>query len=324
LARERWVDIAEETAYGTENATPDATLSYVELDAAPDQGRIIEFESSHDMKDISVLGPFLGTGRLSLFARPAAIGYFLNWALGGLASLQQDSGTVYKHTMTQDLDSIKSFTLDDCRELPTDKARRLVSCLIKSLTLEAPARGLLTCEVDFQYQWEKIITKPTVGTFETDRPFVFSGGQVELDDVAVANVEAVRFVMANLVPDDTHELNSRKLPEIAFEGSEWTVEMDLKFKDWAMRQNFYGGTATPTEPQDEEREFKVELLFVGGLTGDATVTNFKCDVTLPKCVIKENPSAVSKRDRLTQRLIMEALYDTGNQVELYNEELTIP
>lgn len=319
MAGERWVDIAEETAYGTENATALASLSYIDLDASPDQGKILDFESESRLKREAIMGPFIGNGSLSLFARPELLGYFLKWVLGAVSSTQIGTGAMYLHSFTSDPDSLKSFSLTDCRELPADKARCLVSCLTKSLTLEAPARGKVTAELDLQYQWEKIVTKPAIGTIETNRPFVFHDGVVKLDDVALANVEAVKLVLGNTIPDDTHELGSRKLPEIYIEGLEWTVEMDLKFKDWSARQKFYGGTGTETEPALEDKLFDIDLEFTGEPTGDLDEPNYKLFVYLPACTIKENPTPTSRRDRLTQRLVFEALFNAGNKIELSNK-----
>lgn len=320
MAGERWVDIAEETAYGTENATADVSLSYLDLDINPDQGKIAELESGYRLKQESLMGPFVGSGKFSIFARPEALGYLLKWALGKVTTTQVGTSTMYEHVFEQDVDNIKSETLTDSREVGT-LARRCLGALIKSFTLEAPAREKVTAECDMQYQWEKVVTKPTMGTLESLRPFVFHDASVKLDDASLANVESFRVVLDTSLPDDTHELGSRKLPEIYFEGAEWTVEMDMKFKNWDMRRRFYGATVDgePTEPQDDERYFDIDIALVGQATGVVDKPNYELDIALPKCYIKENPTPVSRRDRLTQRVVFEALAHSGNKFTLYNK-----
>jgi len=315
----RWIDIGEESEYGEAASSMDKSLSYIDLDFTPDQGRLIDLESAYVMKPVSILGPFVGTGRVVQYARPHAIGYFLKWALGSVTTTQVGSSAIYKHEYTLDLKSIKSFTVQDNRE--ADKALQYLGCLIKTLTLEAPARERVTLEAEIQYQWEKEVDKSTMLTLDSVRPFILHDASLtSTAGLTVSNVEAFRFQIAHSRPDDIHEAGSRKLPEIYFESSEWTLEMDLKWKSWAARKNFWAAESSGTEPADEEKEFDVTITLTGAPTGVADKPNYELVITLPKCVVKENPASVSRRDRLTQRLVLEVLESSGNKITLYNTD----
>jgi len=294
MAGERWVDIGEEATFGVAPASAAKSLSYIELEMTADQGRIMEFETAYRMKNFSVLGPFVGSGRFSQYARPHAIGWFLKWALGKVVTTQYGTSAMSKHEFTQDLDNLKSFSWTDCREVEASYALQHLGCLIKGLTLEAPARELVTMEADIQYQWEQRVTKPTIGALETVRPFVFHDGSItSTAGLTVSNLEAFRFQISNTIPDDIHEIRStdaRKIPEIYVESSEWTLELDLKWKSWAARQNFWGGTGTGTEPASEEKEYDVTITLTGAPTGIVDKPNYELIIALPRCVIKEQPA----------------------------------
>ena len=316
----RWIDIGEETIYGTAPAEMDKSLAYIDLDFTPDQGRLIDLESAYVMKPVSILGPFVGTGRVVQYARPHAIGYFLKWALGSVTTTQVGSSEMYQHEYTLDLSNIKSFTVQDNREL-SDKALQYLGCLIKTLTLEAPARERVTLEAEIQYRWEKEADKSSMLTLDSIRPFVFHDASITSSGgLTVSNIEAFRFQIAHSRPDDIHEAGSRKLPEIYFESSEWTLEFDLKWKSWAARKNFWAAESSDTEPADEEKEFDVTITLTGAPTEITDKPNYELVISLPRCVVKENPASVSRRDRLTQRLVLEVLDDDNNKITLYNKD----
>ena len=320
----RWISVAEETAgYGTEASAGEEFLSFINFDVNPDQGKIWTKDSDRREKVNEIMGPFLGTGELEMNARPDAIGHLLKWAFGGCESEVIGTSAAWTHTYTI-AEAIKSFTLEEDRGLGLDN-RILLGTLIKELTLEAPARDKVALRAGLQYQFEKLDTAQEVGSISTLRPFVFHDGSItDFNGSALASVEALRFSLINDIPDDTHDLGSRKLPEIVLQGVEPVIEMDMKFKSWAMRQYFYGaqlaGPAEPKEPQDEGRTFNLQFTFNGPPTGETEAGSeyYKLVGTLPAVSLKENPSPIAGRDRLTQRVTMEALYNAGNKLELVN------
>jgi len=210
--------------------------------------------------------------------------------------------------------------LNDVREIGTYALQHL-GCLIKTLTIEAPAREIVTMEADIQYRWEQRISKPTATpTFENIRPFVFSDSSFSsTEGLTVNNIEAFRFQISNSIPDDIHDQGSRKIPEILIERSEWTVELDLKWKSWEARQEFWGGTGAGTEPADEEKEYDLTITLTGAPTNVGVAPNYLLTISLPRCIIKEQPAPISRRDRLTQRIILEVLQGT-NQITLRNTD----
>jgi len=323
MAGERWIGIAEQSDYTTANTTPAQSLRYIDLDANPDQGRIIEFESARRMKEISVLGPFIGSGTINLYARPDTIGWFLKWGTGSVTSSQVDSSTVYKHDFSLG-DSIKPFTTVETTGLSGVESRALEGCLVKSLTFEAPAREVCTLSVELQYAWEELISSPSMGSLSSLRPFVFHDGTIELPDgTTVASVESFSFKWSNSIPDDTHVIGSRQLQTIELEGAEVTVDMDLKFKNWNMRKLFYG-SADASEPQTEEGTTSLDITLTGEETGDASYPNYTLEFSFDNVVVKESTSSRSRRDRLTERVSIEALYSANNLITLYNKTTEYP
>jgi len=315
----RWAGIAEETTFGTKVATPARSLAFRELDAQPDQGLIDVEESAYREVPLSVFGPFLGSGSLSIFARPDTIGHFLKWTFGSVTSAQIGTSAMYKHTF-KIADAIKSFTLSDNRGITGLSSRFLIGTLIRGLTLEAPARELTTLDLDLLYAWEDLATAPTMGTLSPLRPFVFHDGAVELPSgTALARVEAFSAKLENTIPDDTHEVGSRKLPLIILEGAAITGEVELKFESWAMRQRFYGAAAA-TEPQEETATVSMVLKLVGEPTGVVDKPNYEVNVTLPAVILTEQPSTVSRRERLTQTFSFKAMRHVDSRVELFNKD----
>lgn len=329
MAGERWIGLEKEATYGAGKVShPEQSLAIIELDAQPDQQRDIEAESAYRQANISTLGPFLGTGRLTHYARPDRLGRLLHWVTGKtVVSTQQDTGTMYKHDFAVDnaLTTLDSFVIGDHRGLTGLDARYLNGCAIKSLTLEAAARAKVICETEFIYNWEELDTASTMGTLSALRPFIFYDGTIELPNaIALANVESFRFKIENGMPDDSHNCGSRKLPGMELEGVKMTIEADLKFKTWALRQKFYGATiagpAEPKEPQTEDRTFSAEITLTGEPSGDAAAANYKLVILLNKVVPIENPSNVVRRDRLTERVTLEALYHASDVINLYNKD----
>jgi hypothetical protein len=313
----KWIGIAEETTYGVKVSTPTKSLTYGTLDLNPDQG-LLEVEESEREISTMVTGPFVGSGSLGLYARPDTIGHFLKWAMGAVTSAQQGGTAVYKHTFTM-AETIKSFTLSDNERLSNLDSRFLAGCLIKKLTLEAPARELVTCDLDLLYAWEDLATKPTKGTISVLRPFVFH--DLTILKLATTDFKAESFSIniENDIADDVHDLGSRKITDIVLSGSNIAGEFEMKFKDWTQRKIFYGAT-NATEPQEDVTPQQLEIELTGEATGVTGYPNYKLHIVLPKTLITENPAPASKRERLKQTFSFRAVKDTGTIIELLNKD----
>jgi len=313
----KWIGIAEETEYGTKVVTPVKSLTYGTLELEPDQG-LIDVEESERMIAQVVTGPFKGGGSLGLYARPDTIGHFLKWVLGGVTSSQQGGTTMYKHTFSL-AETIKSFTLSDNERQSTLDSRILAGCLVKALTLEAPARELVTCDMDLIYAWEDLEAKPTKGTLSSLRPFVFHDLTTLKFDETTFTAESFSLKVENDIPDDTQDLGSRKLTEILLGGTDITGEFEAKFKSWDMRKRFYGAV-TATEPQEDLTLQQLEILPTGEASGIPTYPNYTLHAILPKVAITENPAPASKREILKQTFSFKAYKDEGNVIELLNKD----
>jgi len=325
MTSSRYIAVAEESAFKTKSTETYKWMPVITADLQPNNNKIFIEETEQRLATEDVMGAFIGEGTVLINVRADNIGWFLKWLCGSVSSAIQNSGPFYKHTFTM-ADEIVSFTLEDYRGLAD--SRWIYGAMMRSINFESPARGVLTAELGILYADEQIDTKGTPGTVPAVRPFVFHDGAVEWGGSSLANVEALRLNYGNILPDDTHEHNSRLLPEIIVEGAEIGGEMDVKFKTWALRQNFYGaqeaGPVEPDNPQEETRTFGLINTFTGAPTGDAVVPNYLLVMTFPTCAPTENPSGTDRRVRLTQRLGFNVLHNTGIKFELYNEVASYP
>jgi hypothetical protein len=269
------------------------------------------------MKRFSAMGAFVGSGTIENILAPDNIGDLLKWTCGNVqSSVANDTVYIHNFTYTQELDS---FTVEEWRGITGLNALFLTGCAVKSLTLEAPARETCQYTVEYQYADEELDTATSMGTLNALRPFTFAGGSVSLGGSALGAVEAMRFVWENDIPDDHHETGSNFLQRMQLDDLSITGEIDLKFLNWDVRQELYGGTGTPTEPQSEDDTEAIILDFLAGPTGDGVIPNYNLKITLPVCTLTENPAEVVGRDRLTQRFSFEALWDAGIKIELWNK-----
>jgi len=301
-------------------------LAFTDLGIEPSQGSIEVNESSYDEPTDILNGPFKEEGTVSILPRANTIGNFLKLAMGAVSSVQYSNSGVYRHDFR--LGTTKpSFTITDNRALSGVHTRAIEGCIIKKLTIEAPAREVATAEADVLAAWESLIqytSAPTMLTLSTQRPLLFVDGSVTLAGAALANVESFRMnVPENSVADDHYEVGSRKLPGVEIEGAKITGEVDLKFKSWAARQAFYA-TGTPTEPSSKENNPLAMTIALNGpatgKTAQGAPTNYGLTFNTSGAVFVESESPVSKRERLTQRFAFTCKADsTGTYIRLDND-----
>lgn len=314
----RYVCTLEETAYGTRN-TPwsgQKFMPYLECDLQPKQNVQKLTESIYLEDTGAIYGGFVGGGNLKTLARADNMGEYLKWLFGGVAHAQQTPGSIYRHRYTV-AQAPKSFTLEHATEKST-KSMTYLGCVAKGLTLEAAQNNPGICTWDLQYRNEdKQYDKTTLSTIPAVRPFVLADAAVSVFTTTV-KAESIRVNAERSVPDDAHTSDSRLLPDISEEGFKISGELELRFEDWNQREDFYGGTGTPTTPQEEVTLGNVSVDFVGPPSGDATYPTFDLKIDLPSCVLTENPFRVSARDRLKQNITFEAVYNVANYFDLYN------
>lgn len=313
----RRLGLNEQSAYGSVNKVPTKYLDYINFSAPPSPNKDLPVTSAYRMKRFSVQGPYGGSYTIENVLAPDNIGHLLKWTTGSVDSGVADN-TVYLHnfTMAQELNS---FTIEDCRGLTAVESNFLSGCLVKTLTLEAPARETCRYTVEGNYRTEELDTLTPMGTLPSLRPFIFAGGAVNLAGSPLANVEAFTFNWTNTIPDDSHGTGSQFREVIDIEGCEITGTVDLKFLNWAIRKRLYGGSGTATSPQTEDLTQALILDFVGSSTGEGVVTSYELKVTLPAVTLTANEADSSGRDRLTQSFEWEALYNAGNKIELWNK-----
>lgn len=313
MGNTRYIAIGEEVTFKTKTTETMKWMPVIECDLQPDQGKILIEESAYRLPSESVLGPFTGSGRVLLNVRADNIGWFLKWVTGkhtvGSPNYTHAFGAPYGETL-------KPFTMIDYRGGLTNQ-RWLFGCILRSLTLEAPARGVVTAELNILYSDELIDTIGTPLTPPALRPFIFHDGVVAWASAGLANTESFRYTWENTVVDDSHEIGSRFLPEVDLENLRIFGEFDLKFKSWAARKQFYGALESavePDNPQTEDRNFVILITLTEGGSG----SSYYLKLDLAKCAMMENTAAWVRRERLTQRIGWEALYTATDQITLFN------
>ena len=312
----RRIGLNEQSAYNVINKVPVKYLDYLEFNAEPNANKLMPVTSGYRMKRFSTQGPYVGTYTLENVLAPDNIGHFLKWTTGDVSSGVADN-SVYLHNFTM-AQEIKSFTIEDCRGLTGVESEFLEGCLVKTLTMEAPARESVRYTVEGSYRTEELDTLTNMGALPSLRPLIFAGGSVSLDG-ALSHVESFTFSWENLIPDDSHDVGSQFMQSIVLEGCNITGGVDLKFLTWDIRKKFYGGSGTATSPQTEDKTYTLILDFLGSSTGESVQTNYEIKITLPAVTLTANPAPVSGRDRLTQRFDWEALYNAGNKIQLWNK-----
>ena len=153
--------------------------------------------------------------------------------------------------------------------------RRVLGCAVTSLSLEAVAREALTSTVSVIARRDSIVADAQAPSFSALRPFIFFEGNLTLNGVTVANVEAFRVTVENEIADDAFILGTRFLPGIRLQGITISGDVDLAFLDWNMYRRFYDG-AFGSGPGTSIASVALELTMTGEATGcagaDATRT----------------------------------------------------
>ena len=108
----RWMGIAREVTYASGVTTPEASLSFVDVDLNPDKGALFAEESAFREPGDILEGPFKEEGSVSILPRANTIGYFLKYALGDCTSTQYSNSGVYAHTFTMS-QILPSFTITE-------------------------------------------------------------------------------------------------------------------------------------------------------------------------------------------------------------------
>jgi hypothetical protein len=314
----RYVCVLEESAYGTRKDpwTGQVFMPYLDCDLQPKQNVQKLTESLYLEDSGAIYGGFVGGGNLRTLARADNMGNYLKWLFGGYGKTSQAPGAMWRHRYTVD-QSPKSFTLEHATE-KTTKAMTYLGCVVKGLTLEAAQNSPGICTWDIQYRNEdKQYDKTNLGAIPAVRPFVLHDASVSVFTTPV-KAESIRIAAERSVPDDAHTSESRLLPDISEEGFKISGELELRFESWDQREDFYGGTGTPTTPQEEVTLGNISVDFVGPPSGDATYTTFDLKIDLPSCTLMENPFRVSARDRLKQSVTFEAVRSATSYFDLYN------
>jgi len=320
----RFIGIGKESTYRTAVSASEY-INIISEDIVPDWDWVKLEEAGYRFVRDKIPGGFKETGNINLYVDAQSISKFFEGLLGS-ASTSDDGGSpvvAYKHTITP-ANSLPSYTLEIFPESPITYSRQVVGTGMLSMRLEAEAGSPLTATVGILGAKESLIPpSSTTPAFANKSPLPFNNSSVEVEDSAVATVEAFRLDISNRIPDDAFVLNDMFLPALRLEGGEITGEMDLAFTSWDYYKLFYGSSSA-TEPSETPETVKVELIATGGSTGSSETgfENYKLAITLPKCRLDTSNANFDRRSRIVQRLGFEALHDTSSgyaiQVEIVN------
>ena len=318
----RFLGIGKESTYRTAVSATEY-INIISESIAPDWDRVKLEEAGYRFATDKLPGGFKVTGDISLYVDAQTITKFLEGLLGNVSTTNDGEITAYKHTFTP-ANSLPSYTLEIFPEYPADYSRQIAGTGILSMRLEAEAGSPLTATIGVLGAKEELITpsSPTP-SFANTSPLPFNNSSVEIEDSAVATVEAFRLDVSNGIPDDAFVLNDMFLPALRLEGGEIMGEMDIAFTSWDYYKLFYGSSSA-TEPSETPDTVKIELIATGGSTGSGTAgyENYKLAITLPKCRLDTSNANFDRRSRIVQRLGFEALHDTSSgyaiQIEVVN------
>jgi len=308
----RFVAVQEEAVYGTRPAWTPKWMPFLEYDITP-QRNVIKLEESYRMQDDgAIYGGYVETGNLRMLARPDNMGELLDWLFGSVTTTTVDDMKKHRYTPAE---TTKSFSMEVATGI-TDSITHL-GCVAKGLTLEAsqgnPALAtwdIQAREEDVQYAASTFATPPVV------RPFVLADATATVFG-NVLKAESITFNVERDVPDNAHTSGSMLLPNIITQGFKMSGEMQCRFESLAQRQDFFGLAGASDTPQEEVQLAAVSIGFDGAPSG-LTHDSYDLDISLPQCVLTENPISIRGRDKLMQRVVFESIYNASNFVDLWN------
>jgi len=320
----RFIGIGKESTYRTAVSVTEY-IDVISESIEPSWDRVKLEQAGYRFATDKLPGGFKETGSIDLYVDAQSISKFFEGLLGSVSTSDDGQSPVvaYKHTITP-ATSLPSYTLEVFPESPATYSRQIAGTGILSMRLEAEAGSPITASIGILGAKESLISpSSTSPTFANVSPLPFNNSSVEMEDSAIATVEAFRLDISNTIPDDAFVLNDMFLPALRLEGGEVTGEMDIAFTAWSYYQRFYG-SASATEPSESPSTVKIELIGTGGSTGSsgAGYENYSLHITLPKCRLDTSRANFDRRSRIVQRLGFEALYDSSSgyaiQVEIVN------
>lgn len=216
---------------------------------------------------------------------------------------------VFKHVFTPAQD-LKSF-LAEVYPGVGSTARQIVGLALRSLTIEAVARELVTGSFDLLGRKENILPN-TTPTFSPLAPFVFHQASVEIQEVLNGDIEAFRITYENVLADDHFVLGSRFLPRLEPLGLNVTGELDLAFLTWEMYQRFYG-LAAATEIQTILNMVPIMITLTGPITESEAVgyVNYLLKIELPETYFNTSDANFDRRERTVQNITWTAVYNVS-------------
>ena len=207
----RYVGIARETTFGTQNDVVDKFIDVVSESVTPEHEMIYPEHAGTRWPTEGISGAKKETGSFDMIVRSENICELLKSLLGDVTTT--DDGLTepiaYKHEFKPTTE-IPSFTLHIGPEVGNNE-RVIPGTVVKSIEFEASARELLTATVNI-LGCKEVKANALTPSFTTVPPFVFDKGVVEIDEDSSGRVESIRVTPENDIPDDAFVLGSDTLP----------------------------------------------------------------------------------------------------------------
>lgn len=191
-----------------------------------DDGLAVKIKHKHDIS-------------FPMYARPDTIGFILAMALG----LDTVSGVgPYTHTITP-TDIIPWITAEFNRQL----VEQIIDCKIDSVVLEGEAGKPLKATVSVLGGATTAGGAAATATYETDVPFVFTGGVFTVDGVASTVVSKFKVEIKNNLDGDCFTTAITR-NDIIEGHRQVDAEFTLKFESGDQYRKVYYGAAAGTAP----------------------------------------------------------------------------
>jgi len=172
------------------------------------------------------------------------------WLLGALgANVDGGSGPAsYTHTYTP-ADNLPTFTCKRSLDFNIQNTEVFQGCVTGSATFSMSVNEPVTFSLECPFRYSKITTGTQTIATDTQAPFTFAGGTIELPTgTTIAAVQSMEFVINNTA-EMVHETGSRFARAFTAKNREYNIRFSAAIKDLTLLKQFYNGT-TGTEPDD--------------------------------------------------------------------------
>ena len=188
--------------------------------------------------------PVNASGEIELPLDVNSIVYLMYGVLGNIETTGSESP--YTHTITPvDEGRLPLWTLEIGHD---SKARRFIDAVVRRLSIECPARELVSVTAEFLARKPTVQSSQLSPSYNTRKFISFKGGTITLDGSVQANISSITVEIENDIPDDAFAVGDVYLADLYTQGLTISGSFDMFFTDWSEFQRFISGSKTGVEP----------------------------------------------------------------------------